>query len=283
MVLASSFSLADQSDTNDEFDHFRLLKQKLIHDKFDPGLVETLYSDDNIVFDVEGTGLFFMHNEATLHYQDFASKLSIALAKRYIRKHKSALKKIEKKFGVDKTILTAIILVETGLGTYTGKRPVINTLSSMAALSDPAVKEELWQSLEEEKSMPRKAFDKKANQKSAWAYKELKAFICYVNREHLDPLTLNGSYAGAMGIGQFMPTSILAFARDGDHDGSIDMFDHIDALASIANYLKRHGWHSGISKKKEKKVLLTYNNSSYYVGILMKISSELKGKQRKHG
>lgn len=278
VILGVPHSWADQTENDDDLDCFNTLKQKLIQDKFDPGLVETLYSDDIVLFDVVGTGLFFKHNEARLNYQDFASKDSILRARRYIRKHKTDLKIIEKKFGVDKTILTAIILVETGLGTFTGKRLVINTLSSMAALSDPDVREYLWQSLGEEKSMTRNAFDKKADKKSKWAYKELKAFLRYVDRENIDPYSLKGSYAGAVGIGQFMPSSIIAFARDGDNDGSIDMFDHTDALASIANYLKQHGWHPGISRKKARKVLYSYNNSSYYVNILMKISNVLKGK-----
>jgi membrane-bound lytic murein transglycosylase B len=278
LFFLQNLSAADSPDVYEEIDCFHTLKQKLIADKFDPGLIETLYSDDFITFDEKGVSLFFKHNEAKLKYRVFTSRDSIQRARRYIRKHKAVLAKIEKKFGVDKTILTAIMLVETGLGTYTGKRPVINTLSSMAALSDPDVKEYLWETLEGERSMTRRDFDRKADEKSRWAYRELKDFIRYVHRENIDPYSLKGSYAGALGIAQFMPSSILAFARDGDNDGSINMFDHTDAMASIAHYLKKHGWHAGIGPKKARKVLYSYNNSSYYVATLMKISKELKGK-----
>jgi membrane-bound lytic murein transglycosylase B len=121
-----------------------------------------------------------------------------------------------------------------------------------------------------------KKFQAKADRKSAWAYKELKALIRYAEKEKFDTIDIMGSYAGAMGIAQFMPSNALAYAKDGNNDGAIDLFIHADAIASIANYLKQFGWHPEIKKKKAKKVLYAYNHSRYYVDILMKISELLK-------
>lgn len=257
--------------------YFVPLKQRLVADGFAAEYIDSVYASPEIIFDSEGTGLFFIHNEGILDYDRFANKTSIYRARKYIDKHKDYFDIVEKQFGVDKTVITAIILVETGLGTYMGKRRVINTLSTMASLTDPGIRENLWHSLDEDKRLPEEKFRVKADKKSAWAYDELKAFLRYTQREKLDPCSVNGSYAGAMGIAQFMPSNILFLAQDGNKDGSIDMFDHKDAIASIANYLRHYGWHTDIDSKKAEQVLYAYNHSGYYVNILMKISRLLKG------
>ena len=277
MFSFPSFSQAAEENPEETGRYYATLTRNLVQDGFDPGVIQSLYSRDDLVFDTRGAGLFFIHNEAVLDYEPFANKTSILLAQRYITKHADHLDKIEKKFGVDKTVITAIILVETGFGSYVGKRPVICTLSTLAALSDPVARDALWASLDNERRMPREDFIKKAELKSAWAYKELVAFIRYVNREKLDPLSVNGSYAGAMGIPQFMPSNILFLAEDGNADGIIDMFDHADAIASIANYLKHHGWRADLDHEKAQEVLFAYNHSDPYVTILMRISKLLKG------
>ena len=276
MIATSSTAYAETIIQNTNDLYYKTLKKKLVNDNHYSQYVGELYSDNRIVFDSKGIGLFFVHNEGTLNYESFANKTSIWRARKYIEKHDQHFTTVEKNFGVDKTVITAIILVETGLGTYMGKRLVINTLSTMAALTDPDIRELLWTSIKDENRISREKFEIKADKKSIWAYNELKAFIKYVNRENLDPYNVYGSYAGAMGIAQFMPSNILSFAKDGNGDGKIDLLNHCDAIASIASYLKHYGWHSDIKGKKARKVLYEYNHSSYYVDILMKISDLLK-------
>lgn len=278
VMAISATGYAAPEDNKTSGSYFKNLKQRLVKDGFNPPYLDKLYAGKKIVFDSEGIGLFFVHNEGSIDYESFANKTSIWRAGKYIKKHKDHFARVEKNFGVDKTVITAIILVETGLGTYVGKRLVINTLSTMAAIADPEIRELLWRSIKDENRLSREKFEIKADRKSAWAYKELKAFLKYVKREKLDPLKLYGSYAGAMGIAQFMPTNILSFAKDGNGDGRVNLLNHSDAISSIASYLKHYGWHSEIDHNKAKKVLFEYNHSRYYVAILMKISRLLKGK-----
>ena len=73
-----------------------------------------------------------------------------------------------------------------------------------------------------------------------------------------------------------MPTSILAYGKDGNDDGTVDLLDHADAMASIANYLKSHGWRPGLSRRKAEKVIYHYNHSEYYVKTILKIANRLK-------
>lgn len=270
-------SFGDQEKQVENEWYFKLLEQRLIQDGFDSCLVESIFKNGDLTFDARGAGLYFVHNESTLNYESFANETSIFLAKQYMKKYSDHFDRVEQKFGVDKTVIAAIILVETGLGTFVGKRSVINTLATMAALSAPVVREDVWATLDEKKRISWEDFIKKSELKSAWAYKELTAFLRYVDHEKIDPFSIKGSYAGAMGIPQFMPSNILFLAEDGNEDGVIDMFDHADAIASVANYLRHHGWHSDLDHEKTQKVLYAYNHSDPYVTILMRISKLLKG------
>jgi membrane-bound lytic murein transglycosylase B len=186
------------------------------------------------------------------------------------------LTRIEKAYGVDKKIITAILLVETGLGASVGTRLALNTLSTMAALTDPMVRSKLWDLIPNSKKISRKKFERRAAARSKWAYEELKALLKYSAREGVDPVSIPGSFAGAVGVAQFMPTNILAYGKDGNDDGVVDMLNHADSMASIANFLKSHGWRPGQSRKKAAKIIYHYNHSNYYVNTILKISSRLK-------
>jgi len=257
--------------------YFESLQKRLIKDGFDATRIINLYSRSQVSFEEEGTTLFFVHSEAKLNYDQFANKWSIQKAKKYMEKHKAVLAKTEKVYGVDKNIITAIILVESGLGNNLGKRSVLNTLSSLASMGDPNVRNMFWDLRGDSSGLTRKEFEKKARRRSNWAYNELKAFLEYTLKAKIDPVEIGGSYAGAVGLPQFMPTNIPAYAKDGNMDGHIDLFNHADAMASIANYLKRFGWHPGIDKKKAYKIIRRYNHSIYYINTILKISELLKG------
>ena len=256
---------------------FKQLIERLVQDGFDRQYIETLFQNETIFFNPEGVSLFFIHSESSLDYGQFTSKKSIKQAADYMAEHKDALDRAQETFGVDKTIITAILLVETRLGSYLGRRTVFNTLSTMATLTDTTLRERIWAVIPDKKKPKKATFEKKVKFRSEWGYKELKALIKYTRKEGIAPDTIKGSYAGAMGISQFMPSNALTLARDGNNDGKIDLFNHSDAIFSVANYLKHHGWKPGIARQKQHKVLFQYNHSNYYVDTLLKISDKLKG------
>lgn len=256
---------------------FKRLTQRLVNDGFSQKAVKQIFDSPLVFFDAKGVSLFFIHSESSLNYEQFLSKNSIQKAQAYMEEHREILDKAQTRYGVDKKIITAIILVETRLGTYVGNRAVINSLSTMAALADKEERESLWNSISDSRKLTKEKFDKKANTKSEWAYGELKALLKFSERETIDPSTIMGSYAGAMGISQFMPSNALSLARDGNDDGSVNLFNHADAIHSIANYLKHFGWEPSVTRQKAHKILYKYNHSNYYVDTLLKISDELKG------
>ena len=255
---------------------FSSVQKRLIADGFDPESIKRLYNRPQVAFEADGVTILFTYKEAHVDYGQFTNKWSIRKAKQYMQENNADLTRIEKAYGVDKKVITAILLVETGLGASVGTRSTLNTLSTMAALKDPVVRNKLWDLIPDSKKISRKKFEKKAASRSKWAYEELKAFLKYTDREGFDPALVPGSFAGAVGVAQFMPTSILAYGKDGNGDGTVDMLNHADSMASIANFLKSHGWRSGQSRKKAEKIIHHYNHSSYYVNTILKISRRLK-------
>jgi lytic murein transglycosylase B len=135
------------------------------------------------------------------------------------RKHSETLEDVSAKYGVDPAIIVAIIGVETYYGRITGSYRVLDALSTLA-------------------------FD--YPKRSPFFTKELENFLLLTREQNQDPTALKGSYAGAMGFGQFMPSSYRHYAVDYDGDEFIDIWNNPqDAIASVANYFVRHGWKAG--------------------------------------
>jgi membrane-bound lytic murein transglycosylase B len=257
-------------------DLFKGVKQRLIRDGHDKKAITALYAHPGVVFDVDSVALFFVHSESKLDYGQFSRPEAIKRARAYMKRHKAPLEAAEKKFGVDKEAITAILLVETQLGRYVGRSVVINTLSTMAALTDPKIRDHLYRKIPKDRRLSRSEFDRKARAKSDWAYRELKAFIEHTQDQGVDAVTIKGSYAGALGLSQFMPSNVLKLGVDGNGDGKVDLFDDADAIFSIARYLQYHGWKKGISRKKAHRVIRHYNNSTYYADGVLAVADALK-------
>ena len=257
-------------------DPFQALQKKLIKDGFNSEKITRLYSRPQVFFETDGVTILFTYSESKVDYNQFANDWSIDKAKKYMATHREELDRVEKAYGVDSRVITAILLVETGLGKNVGTRSTLNSLSTLAALMYPDVRRSFYKQIPANKRPPKKKFEKSAKRRSKWAYAELKAFLKYTYQEGFDPAEIPGSFAGAMGYAQFMPSNILAYGKDGNGDGTIDLHTNPDSMASIANFLKRHGWRPGISRKKQEKVIYHYNHSDYYVKTILKIAERLK-------
>ena len=96
--------------------------------------------------------------------------------------------------------------------------------------------------------------------------------------DRLDIAQVKGSWAGAFGICQFIPSSCLNYAVDGNGDGLIDLYDFRDAAASVSNYLKVHGWRTGLDRKAQEKVVWSYNHSTLYCQTVVELARRLHEK-----
>jgi membrane-bound lytic murein transglycosylase B len=275
LSIVPSLSNTTSKPENTNGIYFQTLQEMLIQDGFDEAAIRHLYDNPEVFFDVDGISLYFKHNESKLDYGQFATRYAIRRAKKYMKRHQSLFTRAEQMYGVDRQVITAIILVESQLGKLLGRKSILNTLSTMAALSDKKVRKLLWGKIASFSKVNRKEYREWTGRKSKWAYEELKAFLLYAKQERLNPAGVWGSYAGAMGIAQFMPSNALAFARDGDGDGAVDLFEHADAIASIGNYLRHYGWRPGINGEDAFEVIFQYNHSRYYVDTVLKIAQLL--------
>ena len=131
-------------------------------------------------------------------------------------KYRSALQRAEQTYKVDAAIIVAIIGVETLYGRNKGSWRVIDALATLGF------------------DYPRRG---------KFFQKELEEYLLLAKEERVDPFSLKGSYAGAMGWGQFIPSSYRAYAVDFDGDGRRDLLTNpVDAIGSVANYFSEHGW-----------------------------------------
>ncbi len=134
----------------------------------------------------------------------------------FLQRFLPEFEKAEEKFGVPKEIIAAIIGIESSYGSITGRERVIDSLSTLAF------------------DYPRR---------SNFFTKQLEHFLLLAREEKLDAFSMKGSYAGAMGYGQFIPSSYRSYAIDFDNDGIRNIVTNpVDAIGSVANYLSKHGW-----------------------------------------
>jgi membrane-bound lytic murein transglycosylase B len=277
LMLSFLFPVAGAVASQKEIQFYDSLQQRLIADGFDAERIRRLYRNQGVSFEARGVAAYFQHSEERLDYDQFTKRALIVQAREYMQRNAETMARAEKRLGVDPRVITAIILVETRLGTFLGNRRIINTLSTMASLTEAPAREHLWEQIPSDRRFSRIDYDRKADQKSSWAYRELKAFLTYSELHGVDAPSVVGSYAGALGIAQFMPSSILAFGMDGDGDGRIDLFNDADAIFSIGNYLKNFGWKPGINRKQAYNAVFQYNRSKYYVNTVLKIVDLLEG------
>ncbi len=149
----------------------------------------------------------------------FLKKKRIKLGKEFMQKNRALLERAEKETGVSKSIIAAIIGVETYYGRYKGKTSVFDSLMTLSFDYPP---------------------------RSRFFKGELEHFLLLAREVDIDVSSIKGSYAGAMGMPQFISSSYRAYAVDFDGDGRRDLWNSkADVIGSVANYFKKHGWQRG--------------------------------------
>lgn len=152
------------------------------------------------------------------------------------QEQRATLERAEAEFGVPAAIIVAIIGVETHYGRITGSYRVVDALSTLAF------------------DYPRR---------SSFFTRELENFLLLCREQGFNPVNLKGSYAGAMGYGQFMPSSYRAYAIDYNGDGVADIWTNpVDAIGSVANYFARHGWRTGAGVAMRARIAGEYDEQT---------------------
>jgi membrane-bound lytic murein transglycosylase B len=162
-----------------------------------------------------------------LYRSRFIDPIRISAGVKFWQDNRDTLARAEKETGVPADIIVGIIGVETIYGQQMGDFRVLDALATLAFDFPPG--------------HPR------AKERSEFFKAELEQFLSLTHRTSVDPLQLRGSYAGAMGMPQFMPSSWVKYAIDFDGDGKVDLFNSpADVIGSVANYFKAFNWQPGM-------------------------------------
>ena len=260
---------------------FAPLENRLIADGVDAQLVQRIYQNSAVNLEPHIIAGNLKRSEKALDYSQYLTDTSVLNGTKYWNEHQASLNKAFKKFGVPPSIIVAILTVETWLGTYTGKYLTINILSTLAVAGNPQVQEKIFSFYGNEISNPdlQNQIVPILKQRGERGYRELKFLVAYVEKNLLDPFSIKGSVEGAIGIPQFMPSNISHYGYDGNGDGIVDLFNHADAIASIACFLHAHKWKKARKPEEKKEVLLRYNHSSYYVDTVFSLAERLEKEQ----
>jgi membrane-bound lytic murein transglycosylase B len=190
----------------------------------------------------------------------------------FVRSHASALERAAARHAVDREVLVSILMWESRLGATTGDYAAFNSFASQAFFIEEANEVALSGA---NGATERRLYDAKRQAERVEAIRSrarsnLLALARTCKARAIDPLSIKGSWAGALGFPQFMPAS-LRWAEDGDGDGKIDLFTFDDSIASIAHYLEAHGF-----AKNREEAVWGYNHEEAYVKGVLGYADALK-------
>lgn len=154
----------------------------------------------------------------TRYREKFLDDRHVGAGVEFARQHRSTLQRATRQYGVPEEYILGILAVETTFGGFVGNHRVLDALTTLG-------------------------FD--YQRRGEYFRDELEKFLLMSRQEGLDPARPKGSFAGAMGLGQFMPSSFLQWAVDFNGDGRRDLWDPEDAIGSVANYFAQHEWQAG--------------------------------------
>lgn len=197
----------------------------------------------------------------------------------FLEKHQTIFEKTEQDFGVPRNVIASLLWVETRHGKVQGQFHVPSVFLNLIQCERKEVLKYLQATATEfapkVTARQRRDIVKRAKKKASWAIQELKA-LEYLYKKDRDKLSLlYGSFSGAFGIPQFIPSSYKAYARTPTQKAAPDLTIPDDAIYSVGHYLKKHSWKNE-KKKTHVKTLMKYNNSRDYAEAILKLAAMLE-------
>lgn len=253
------------------------LVERLTRDGLDREYLQDLFARPEFRLVPQAVAKSLIRKEANLNYAQYLEKYAVDRTIAYLRTHRRSLEGMEQHFGISAPVVVAILSVETSCGRYMGKFPTVNVLATQALSLQPTIYGRIYDLIpaKEKSKLTRERVRERLMEKSIRAYAELKAFLALFKEQDRDPLSVRGSMEGAIGLPQFLPSNINTYGFDGNGDGKIDLFEHEDAIASVASFLKAHKWNEEGTEQEKKQVIRLYNPSEYYADTILRLSQLL--------
>ena len=254
------------------------LVAKLREDGLQETLIRALYEDHRMP---RFTPIYFSPApvEPKRIYRPFLSNSRIQIGIVCLRKYAQAFQTAEQTHGVDRFVTAAILLVETQCGKNTGRSRILYRLSRLASVLDPEnIERNLKRWKKEDSSLTRTDLLQRGRYLEKSFYPEIHALLEIGEQRNINVLEVRGSSAGAFGISQFLPSSYLHFAVDGNGDEVVSLYTPADAIWSTANYLAQSGWHNELPENKQREVIWKYNRSQAYISTVLDIARILRSR-----
>lgn len=277
----TSHSTAADSSVQNKLQIFQPVINTLISKGVDTAFIYKLIADSRTNFDERFVKINVTGYLKKPDYSGFYNDYSVDRSRDFLLEHYGKLKEAQQKYGVSMEAITSILWIETRHGNYLGKSHVASVYLSTALADSPEFVsmniDELDKSFDgskdELKELEQKIRDR-AESKTEWAIDELLALEKLENKYGRSAADIYGSWAGAFGISQFLPSSYVKWAVDGNADGVADLFDIDDAIMSVGNYLKINGWSQ--DKDSRHDAVYHYNHSEDYVDAVLTLAKKLQ-------
>jgi membrane-bound lytic murein transglycosylase B len=278
ILLLTFLSMISFSESSEAPSPYQSLTHRLSQDGFDPEYLSNLLMDARAELNPSLLTISLELRETRDLYAQFLTQEAILLSKKFLRQNLNILREAEDRFSVEKELIVAILLVESRFGENIGKYRVLPALASMALMDSPDHLQKIYLILlEKDPDLSYEWIEGLAKRKANWAYHELKCFLNIVRDEGIDPLEVYGSYAGALGMAQFIPSSYLSYALNRKSFKNW-LLNKEAAIFSIGNYLKSHGWMKSLTIEKKKKILWYYNHSEPYGETILQLTQMIRQK-----
>lgn len=274
-------SVAQKEDTSRAINaQWAFVQDKLVAEGFEPQFIESLkqnYTEKSFHQVIELNTLLALRK--TDYHAPQVSDDSVAQVREFILKNKTTLFKAESDYSVDGSVIASLLFMESRYGQNTGSFHVGSVYAHLLQLKRPEVKVYLHtQATRFTPRLTRQVKDKIAKKiatKSKWALAELKAMQKIYRKHPAMASHLKGSFSGAFGMAQFLPSSYLVYAKSETTEAA-DLNQSGDAIRSVAFYLKKSGF-----KKNQKNALMKYNNSQDYAKAILRLAEKADGIARR--
>lgn len=255
-----------------------IIEKRLKNNKFPKSFIKQLLKNYDASKREQVIKLNVMGFLLSPDYSGHISPVGIQRSREFLKKHADAFATAEKKYGVKKEIIVSLLWVESRLGENHGGFHVPSVYLSLLLGDSDESTHILMEELARKQPNPSRAMINKtksrAKIKGRWAIGELWA-IYKMNRKHPSTVaTLKGSYSGAFGFSQFLPSSYVQWGKSYSQKKTPDLYDPRDAIISVAYYLSKNGYKKG-KVGTYKKALFRYNKSNDYGDAILKLSAEL--------